>query len=137
MSTLRSALEELRGEDLAWVDDEGLEADFAELERATDVLSAERLRRLAEIERRGSYRRDGYLSVSSWLTQRFRMAWSVALHQVRTARALQGMPKTREALAEGEITRSVLRVLVSAREAHPEEFGGSEEALVDAARTLS
>lgn len=136
MSTIRSALDQLRAEELAWVDDDGLEADFAELERAADVLHAERLRRLAEIERRGSYRRDGYLSLTSWLAQRFRVAWSAACQQVRAARALEQMPATREALAEGEITRSAVRVLVVAREADPEAFAPAEGTLVDAARRL-
>ena len=76
MSSLRSVLDEMRMEDLSRMDDDGLEADFVELERAADVLAAERLRRLAEIEQRGSYRRDGYLSIASWVAHRCRTAWS-------------------------------------------------------------
>ena len=64
------------------------------------------------------------------------MAWSAAVQQVRTARALQEMPATREALADGGITRSALRVLVSARETNAEAFESAERILVDAARTL-
>lgn len=137
VSTLRSALEELQGEDLRYLGDEELEADFGELERAADQLAGERLRRLAEIDRRGSFRRDGYLSSSSWVADRFRMAWSVATHQVRVARALEHMPATRRALAEGEVSRSAVRVLVQAREANPGEFASAEPSLVEAARTLS
>jgi hypothetical protein len=33
---------------------------------------------VAEVERRGSFRRDGYLSVASWLAQRLRTAFSAA-----------------------------------------------------------
>jgi hypothetical protein len=50
------------------------------------------------------------------------------------ARALQEMPRTRQALEEGEISMSGARVLVQARETDPEAFKGSEEQLVDAAR---
>jgi len=60
MSTLRSALDELGGEDLRHASDEGLEADFTELERAAGALGAELARRAAEIDRRGSFERDGY-----------------------------------------------------------------------------
>jgi len=38
MDSLRSALEELQMEGLTRVDDDGLEADFGELERAADAL---------------------------------------------------------------------------------------------------
>jgi hypothetical protein len=51
--------------------------------------------------------------------------------------ALQDMPRAREALMSGEISRSALRVLAAAREAHPEECASTEEVLVEAARNLS
>lgn len=101
MSTLRSALDELRAEDLRYASDEGLETDLTELERAAGALEAELARRVAEIDRRGSFRRDGYLSISSWLAHRFRMAFSAATQLVRLARAFEHMPRTREALAGG------------------------------------
>lgn len=136
MSTLRSALDELRVEDLRHASDESLEEDLVELERCARALLAERLRRTAEIDRRDSFRRDGYLSVSSWLVHRLRTAFSAATGMVRMARALEQMPATREALSEGEISPSAVGILVSAREANPEAFACSEGALVDAARTL-
>lgn len=65
------------------------------------------------------------------------MAFSAAAGQVLVARALEEMPATRHALRESEITRSAVRVLVGARDGHPEGFAHSEATLVDAARTLS
>jgi hypothetical protein len=62
------------------------------------------------------------------------MAWGDAHNQVRTARALEGMPETRRGLDEGDLSMSAVRVLVAAREADPQAFGCSEAALVDAAR---
>jgi uncharacterized protein DUF222 len=137
MSMLRSALEEIRTEDVAGMDDEGLEAEFAELDRAADVIDAKRLRVLCEIERRGTYARDGYLSVTSWLAQRFRKTWSAASRLVRASRALEQMPGTREALDEGEITSSAVELLTSAREVDPEAFAQAEHYLVEAASTLA
>jgi hypothetical protein len=136
MSSLRSALEELQAEDVSRVADQVLEADFSELQRAAAVLEAERLRRLAEIHRRQSHRRDGYLSTSSWLVDRHRFGWTAAGKDIRTARSLQRMPHTREGLATGEISASAVQMLVTARQAHPAQFHEAEPALVEAAKRL-
>jgi len=136
MSTLRSSLEELRAEDLRFAGDDALVGDLAELERASGALEVERGRRIAEIERRQVHRLDGHLSVASWLTARFRLAWSTAVRQVRQARALEAMPLAREALAEGDLSRSAVDVLVAARESNVEAFGRDEGSLVEAARTM-
>ncbi|MFL5800124.1 MAG: DUF222 domain-containing protein [Actinomycetota bacterium] len=134
MSELRSAIDELRSEDLASLPDARVEEDFVELQRASELLELERLRRLADIDRRGLYRRDGHLSPASWLTDRFRVVWGAAREAVRQARALEEMPETRKAVEEGELSTSAARVLVHAREADPEAFSQAERELVDAAR---
>ena len=134
MSSLLSALEELRSEDLGSLPDARAEDDFGELQRAAEMLEAELLRRLADIERRGSFRRDGHLSVASWLASSFRISWGSARGQVRLARALEAMPETRKALDMGELSLSAAKVLVAAREADPEVFGRCEPQLVEAAR---
>jgi hypothetical protein len=129
-------LDELRLEDVASVDDEGLAADLDELERASRVLEAERSRRLVEFERRGAFATDGCLSVTAWLAQRHRRSHAGAAAHVRHARTLERMPGTRDALAAGEISTDAVRVLASAREACPEAFAKTEDALVEAARTM-
>ncbi len=85
MSELRSALEGLRSESLAEQPDARIEEDFAELQRAGELLEAERLRRLAEIDRRRLFERDGHLSAASWLASRFMVGWGVARDHVRVA----------------------------------------------------
>jgi hypothetical protein len=137
MSGLRSSLEEFTSEDLSALPDQRLEDDFAELQRASELLEAERLRRLAEIHRRGSFRRYGLLSIVSWLASRFGMAWSTAREQARVARALETMPRTRAAFVSGEVTSSAVRVLVDAREAHPDRFEEDETLLLEAAHVHS
>lgn len=137
MSTLRSALDELRVEDLRFVGDDGLAADLDELERAARVIEAERARRLAEFERRGAFALDGHRTLSSWLAHRHRVPHSTAAGHVRFARALESMPATAEALACGEISETAVSLLLSARDAAPEQFAASEEMLVDAGRVLS
>jgi hypothetical protein len=137
VSALRSALDEFVGEDLTALPDARIEEDFAELHQASEALEVERLRRLAEINRRRSFERDGYLSTASWLCHRFRMAFSHASHLLRTAKALGDMPRTEAALSSGEISSSAVRLLVSAHQTNPERFAEAEDMLVDAAQALS
>jgi hypothetical protein len=136
MSELRSAIEGLAAEEIGAVPDEQLEADFSELQRAGQALEAERLRRLSEIHRRQSHRREGYLTTASWLVARHRLGWTAASKEIRTARSLERMPHTKEALAAGDLSASAVQMLVWARQSHPAQFHQSEQALVEAARRL-
>ncbi|MDP9233811.1 MAG: HNH endonuclease [Actinomycetota bacterium] len=137
MSQLRSAIEELRSEVLSELPDARIEEDFSELQRAAELLEIERLRRLAEIDRRGLYERDGHLSAASWLAKTHKLAWGTAREQVRIGRALEEMPLTRRALDDGELSMSAARLLVGAREVDPDAFKRSEPELVEAARIHS
>ena len=137
MSELRSALEGLRAESLPELPDARIEEDFAELHRAAELIEAERLRRLAEIDRRGLFERDGHLSAASWLVSVYRVAWGTAREQVRMARGLAQMRGVRSAIAAGEVSMSAARSLVAAREADPAAFERSEQVLVEAARVHS
>jgi hypothetical protein len=65
VSGLRSVVDELRAETLAELPDALVEEDFVELQRACEQLEAERLRRLAELDRRRLFERDGHLSAAS------------------------------------------------------------------------
>jgi hypothetical protein len=137
MSELRSAIEALRSESLAELPDARVEEDFAELHRAAELLQAELLRRLADIDRRRLFERTGHLSAVAWLAAAFKVAWGTAREQVRMARALREMPHTRRALDAGELSLSAARVLVTTRDADPEAFGQCESELVEAARIHS
>jgi hypothetical protein len=137
VSELRSVVEELRSATLPELPDALIEEDFSELHRAVELLEAERLRRLAEIDRRRLFERDGHLSAASWLAARFKVAWGRATEQVRMARGLEEMPLARDALQRGDLSMSGLRVLVAARDADHEAFGRSEEHLVEAGRIHS
>jgi hypothetical protein len=134
VSELRSALEALQVKDLTALPDAVIDEDLAEVQQAAEALELERLRLLAEADRRGAYVREGYLSTSSWFAQRHRVAFSQACGDLRMARALREMPGTAEAASAGDISLSAARMLVAAREADPEEFRSSEPLLVEAAR---
>ena len=137
MSELRSAIEGFRTESLPDLPDARVEEDFAELQRAAELLEAERLRHLAEIDRRRLYERDGHLSAASWLAASHKVAWGIALEQVRVARAFEDMPDTRRALDAGDVSMSAVRLLATARDANPGAFSRAEAQLVEAARLHS
>lgn len=137
MSSLRSVVDELHAETLAELPDALVEEDFAELQRACEQLEVERLRRLAEIDRRKLFERDGYQSTASWLVSTCRLGWGAAREQVRLARALDQMPRTRDAIERGEVSLAGARVLAFARDVDPEAFASVEDSLVEAARIHS
>ena len=130
---LRSVVSSLRAETLSELPDARVEQDFSELHEAVEALEAERLRRLAEIDRRRLYKRDGHLSTASWLTGRFCMAWGGASSDVRLARGLGEMALVHKALQDGEISLSAAHVLAAAHEAEPEAFDKAEPLLTEAA----
>jgi hypothetical protein len=130
---LESVLDQMEAEDLTALPDAALEEDFAGLQRSMERLEIQRLRRLAAIDERRPYLRDGYLSTSSWFAHQQRVAHSTAAGDLRMARALEAMPRTRDAVASGNISFSVSRILSAARETDPEAFAESEPLLLDAA----
>jgi hypothetical protein len=136
VSELRSAIDALRAE-TCQVSDAVIEEDVAELHRTAELLEVERLRRLAEIERRRLHERDGHLSAAAWLATRFRIGGAAARDGVSLARALDHMPGTRRALEDGDLPLSGARVLASAREADPDAFARSEAHLVDTTSPLT
>jgi hypothetical protein len=137
MAGLDSALETLVTEPVVDLPDARLEEDFLELHRRLERLEVERLRRLAAIDRRKLYARDGHLSAASWLVGALRLAWGTAREQVRMARGLEQMPETRQALSTGDVSLSSARTLVGARNIDPVAFSRAEAELVEAARIHS
>jgi hypothetical protein len=133
MSTLRSALHDVSLVDYRNLPDAAVEEEFEELQRASEALEVERLRCLAELDRRRTYQRDGFLSTASWIVHRHRMGWPKATSDVCAARAFEQMPAVREALASEAISLSAARELIAAREAEPEAWAEAEDLLVDVA----
>ena len=136
MSTLRSGLDELRGEVLSSLSDGELDDRLSELARCSRGISAESARTVAEIERRGTFARDGHLCVTSFVGSRLGVGWSEAAREVRLARALEHMPAVREAFSDGEVSAAVVSTLAGAMEASPEGFARDEGSLLDAACSL-
>ncbi len=113
MSELRSAIDAFAGVALPELPDALAEEDFTELWRASELIELEKLRRLADLERRGVFARDGHLSVAAWLSERFRVARGAAVGAAKIARALEEMPGTRGAIEAGDVSVSAARALVA------------------------
>jgi hypothetical protein len=137
MGGLRSAVDDLANEDISRISDDALEASLHELERAQSAIDAERARRVGEVERRGTFRRDGFLSSTSWLAARLRVGGGVAAGYVRWSRVLRRAGMTRRALTAGDITSSAATTLIAAAEIDAHAFERDEALLVRAAASLS
>jgi hypothetical protein len=137
MSELRSVLDSLRADDVATMPDARLEQDFEELHAAVEALETERLRRLAEIDRRRLFERDGFLSSVSWLATRCRVGHGQSQDSVVLARGLDRSESIRKALEAGRVSLAAARVLVRAREGEPDEFERTAGLLIEAAERHS
>ncbi len=103
----------------------------AEAFRQADVLKYEGLVLLAEFDARKGYEEMGFTTTADWLTWRTQIEANAARERVRTARALQHLPKTAAAMRDGALSFTKVRTLT--RVANPE----NEEQLLTFARAGS
>jgi hypothetical protein len=135
-NSLESSIGDLLPRDVKRVPDEDLERGILALQRIIDRLQVERLRLIAEANRRKSFARDGFVSASAWLADKNRTTFSMAKREVAMAAALEEMPRTRQALERGELSAAAAGLLVQAREAAEVAFESHEASLVAEARSL-
>jgi hypothetical protein len=121
---------------LFWLSDNGLVGEFLQVRRQVAVLEARSAALLGEIERRGVPEAEGFGSITGWLVARTGDPAPVCRSRVGVARALRGMPVTREAFAAGELSECRVRLLAAACQFSPEVFCRDEGLLVNQARTL-
>ena len=99
---------------------------IAELAARINAAEARMMTLIADFDRRGGWRDGGYSSCAEWLAWRIGMKIGPARERVRTARALENLPRTADALADGSISytkvRALTRVATPEREAELLEF---------------
>lgn len=122
----------------AWdgVGSAGLLAAYEQTRREINRLEASAAGLLAEIHRRSAFEAYGYLSTIAYVADRTGDSHQAAAGRVRTARALESMPGTAEAFAEGDIDPARVRRLIRAQESAPDAFLEEERLLVEKARDL-
>ncbi|NQV06439.1 DUF222 domain-containing protein [bacterium] len=115
--------------------DDDLHTHYLECRRRERIAAAASAEVLAEIERRRSYRHDGYLTASAFVAHHTGDPHRTAAGRVRLANALGDMPETSAAFRDGDLDVTRVRRLINARETAPEPFACAEPDLVEQART--
>ncbi len=99
---------------------------IAELAARINSAEARMMTLIAEFDRRGGWKDGGYSSCAEWLAWRIGTKIGTARERVRTARALERLPQTADALRQGSISyakvRALTRVATPEREAELLEF---------------
>jgi len=131
---LKSTMEKLVLTDpFSYSDAESIE-DLECLRAQFDYVMA---RAMVDFEESKEWAVDEATDVSAWLATRCRLPRSEARAQLRRGRALDRVPASAAAWAEGSIGTAQFDALVRAQAAGPEpDFARVEERLVDEARTL-
>jgi hypothetical protein len=91
---------------------------------------------LAEAERRGVPRREGFGSTTGWLAAHSGDPHGICRVRVMVARALGHMPLVRRAFETGELSEPRVRALTRAYDTNPETFTRDEKLLSSHARRL-
>ncbi len=98
---------------------------IAELAARINAAEARMMTLIADFDRRGGWK-DGFGSCAEWLAWRTGIKIGSARERVRTARALENLPQTADALRDGSISytkvRALTRVATPEREAELLEF---------------
>ncbi len=99
---------------------------IAELAACINSAEARMMTLIAEFDRRGGWKDGGFSSCAEWLAWRTGTRIGTARERVRTARALEHLPLTADALKHGTISyakvRALTRVATPEREAELLEF---------------
>ena len=107
------------GEDQAL---ESLEAEITELWGHINAATAQFLTLLAEFDRREGWAQHGLSSCAHWLNWQCGISRVAATEKVRTARALESLPKISAAFGEGQLSYSKVRALTRAATAETEDM---------------
>lgn len=133
MSELRSALDGLASIDFDELSDDLLLDLVGELSTTVNRVTSALTAAARAAERREAYRRDGAVSMKSWLRGSCRMAPAEATAIVSTGRRLDQLPATAAAFERGEI--SALHARVITRAITPGRVAKAAEAGIELAET--
>ena len=101
---------------------ESLEAEITELWGHINAATARFLTLLAEFDRREGWAQHGLSSCAHWLNWQCGISRVAAREKVRTARALESLPKISAAFGEGRLSYSKVRALTRVATAETEDL---------------
>ncbi len=128
IAALRAALHRLWGEHLSGAEATRLVEAFAQGER---LCAAGKMVAARFVERSGAWRAQGDRSAAHWMAKATGVAVGQAVGSLETARRLEGLPATEQALCSGELSETKVKEVAAAASALP----SSEGELLQAART--
>jgi len=99
-----SILNQLAAENLNSVPADSMGDDLIALQRIDSRVQAEALRRLRRFDGGQGYANSLALSAKGWLRWKCNLTYTAASNQVEGARALESLPQTSEAFADGDIS---------------------------------
>src|SRR5712691_4036188 len=130
-------LDHLAGEDLNAGPAEATGDDQIALQRISNRVQAEGLRRLRRFDSGQGYAPSGALSARAWLRWQLNLTATTASERVAISRKMAALPKTEEALADGDISyRHVALIAETAGQLGDKFEAQAETILVDAAKEL-
>jgi hypothetical protein len=130
-------LAQLAGEELGATPAESMEDDLLALNRISNRVEAESLRRLHRFESGQGYTSSGALTAKAWLRWQCNLTDHAASEQVTISRRLAALPQTEQALADGDIScRHVALIAETAANLGDKFEPLAESILVDAAKEL-
>src|SRR5216684_2472453 len=134
---INSLLDQLSGEDLTAVAAESMGDDQIALQRISNRVQAEALRRLRRFDSGQGYANSLALSAKGWLSWKCNLTYPAASNQVEVARALESLPQTSKALADGDISYRHASLIARTSEQLGDRMEAhAEEILVTAAKKL-
>lgn len=138
ISTASTACDAVLDEDVFWFTDLEVDQALGQMEQLQRRVAAVRLRLLRSAETRGLHSANGHKSMAAWQAQRHRSRITNERVATRTARRLEHMTATDEALAAAQISDAhVTRLASACRPKVQAVFQRDEEMLVGFAKELS
>ncbi len=133
LSNLKAAVAELKGFEPGDLADAELTALIRKGRALIDSFQGSWLTWVAEMDRRRAYRAEGATSTTAFLASECGMSGGEAEKAKLVGRALEEMPQTKRALAEGRLSIDKARLLARAQKTHGDGFSEAEGELLQAA----
>jgi len=134
---IHSLIDRLAHEDLNSVPAESMGDDLLALQRIDSRVQAETLRRLRRFNGGQGYANSAALSAKGWFRWKCNLTYTAASNQVEVARALDSLPQTSQAFADGDISYRHASLIASTSEQLGDKMEAQAEGiLVNSAKEL-
>ncbi len=134
---INSILDHLAGEELNSLTAEAMGDDQIALQRICNRVQAEGLRRLQRFDSGQGYAPSGALSARAWLRWQLNLTANAASERVAVSRKMPALPRTEQALADGDISyRHVMLIAEAASQLGDKFEAQAETILVDVSKEV-